>query len=473
MMRKRTGRCAVRQTESAEHARYTLTMLDQVQRYPFLSLSLVAHAALLGVLYVGVVRVEMEQQRIQRAREQPWVEAGKRLTERARLEQRVHDMARIESLLEKGEAAHEQDDVQFSAQPRTPEELLKQANELSRKIDEIERDARAKELAKLLHIPKQKALEKVAKESKPEPAAHAEPGKPVDAAVKIEQLEAKARDALARRGRQLEQQDGVRVTASGSYSGGAVRPGGPGGQGGSGGPGSLNLGNLSVSSVLRVIDAAINSGGPGRGIEGNIVAGNHDDVDHTVVRIPEVPAGATVKGTGRIIGPGGPYADRVYVNRWYLIGPFDRKHGDAWLSRDPPEQAVVLDAAYRGKDSRLLKWEYVDSASYPLVPPQPAEEAVYYGYTELMVDKAQDLTIWVGARDDAQLWLNDRLVWRGRNVAKYGFYREVHDPHNTHGRDYNFSEGKRVVHFRQGRNKLFFKLSNGSGSLFFSLVLTK
>jgi hypothetical protein len=58
-------------------------------------------------------------------------------------------------------------------------------------------------------------------------------------------------------------------------------------------------------------------------------------------------------------------------------------------------------------------------------------------------------------------------------VAKGRFYREVHDTDNIHGRDYNFSEGKRVVHFRQGRNKLFFKLSNGVGSLFFSLVLTK
>jgi hypothetical protein len=453
-------------------------MLAQVRRHPFLSLSLVAHAALLGVLYVCVVRVERDQQRIQRAREQPWVDAGKRLTERARLEKRVHDMARIESLLEKGAAADKDDDVQFSTRSKPPEELLKEARELSRRIDEIERDARAKELAKLLHIPKQKALEKLAKESKPEPAARAEPGKPVDAAVKIEQLEAKARDALARRGRQLEQQqDGVRVTASGSYGSGAARQGGQGGHVGGGSPGPGSLGAVSMSSVLRVIDAVIGSGpdGPGRGIQGNIVAGNHDDVDHTLVRIPEVPAGATVKGTGRIIGPGGPYADRVYVNRWYLIGPFERKHGDAWLSDapDPPEQAVVLDAAYRGKDGRLLRWEYVDSANYPLIPPQPAEEAVYYGYTELRMDREQDLTIWVGAHDDAQLWLNDRLVWRGRRVAKAGFFREVQDKNNTHGRDYNFSEGKRVVHFRQGRNKLFFKLSNGMGPLFFSLVLTK
>jgi hypothetical protein len=443
-----------------------------VRRYPFLSLSLVAHAALLGVLYMVVVRVEKDQQRIQRSREQPSVEAGERLMERARLEKRVHDMARIKSQLESG-AADKDDDVQFSAQPRTPEELLKEARELSRKIDEIERDARAEQLAKLLHIPKQKALEKVAQARKPEEPAGAEPVKPVDAAAKIEQLEAKARDALARRGRQLaQQQDGVRVAARELHSGSAARQGAPGRQLGSGRPGSGSPGGMSISSVFRTIDAFMHSDRAGRGIEGNIVAGNHDDVDQTIVRIPEVSAGARVKGTGRIIGPGGPYADRVYVNRWYLIGPFDRKHGDAWLTPDPPEQAVVLDAAYRGKDGRLLKWEYVDSANYPLVPPRPAEEAVYYGYTELMVDKEQDLTIWVGARDDAQLWLNDKLVWRGRNVAKGPFYREVNDTNNTHGRDYNFSEGKRVVHLRQGRNKLFFKLSNGVGSLFFSLVLT-
>jgi hypothetical protein len=415
-------------------------MLDQVRRYPFLSLSLVAHAALLGVLYVGVYRVELDQQRIQRSREQPWVEAGKRLMERARLEKRVHDMARIKSQLESG-TADKDDDVQFSAQPRTPEELLKEARELSRKIDEIERDARAERLAKLLHIPKQKALEKVAQTRKPEEPAGAESVKPVGAAAKIEQLEAKARDALERRGRQREQQqDGTRVAASESRSGSAARQGGPDRQVSSAPPGSGSSGDVSMSAVLRTIDAFINSDRAGRGIEGNIVAGNHDDVNQTIVRIPEVPAGAKVKGTGRIIGPGGPYADRVYVNRWYLIGPFDRKHGDAWLSPDPPEQA---------------------------------EEAVYYGYTELMVDKEQDLTIWVGANDDAQLWLNDRLVWRGRNVAKASFYREVNDTDNNHGRDYNFSEGKRVVHFRQGRNKLFFKLSNGLGSLFFSLVLTK
>jgi hypothetical protein len=194
-----------------------------------------------------------------------------------------------------------------------------------------------------------------------------------------------------------------------------------------------------------------------------------------VARIPTVDAATMVKGTGRMIGPGGTYANRVWVNRWYLIGPFDGRHGDGLFAnyRHPPEQGVVLDAAYRGKGGRLVKWDYVDMARYPLEPPVHAEDAVYYGYTELMLDAEQDLTIWVGADDDAQLWLNDRLVWKGGNADKDSFFGQVYETRNTYVRDYNLSEGRRVVHFRKGRNKLFFKLSNGPTRIFFSLVLTK
>jgi hypothetical protein len=176
-----------------------------------------------------------------------------------------------------------------------------------------------------------------------------------------------------------------------------------------------------------------------------------------------------------MIGPGGTYANRVWVNRWYLIGPFDGRHGEGLFAnyRHPPEQGVVLDAAYRGKGGRLVTWDYVDMARYPLIPPVPAEDAVYYGYTELMLDAEQDLTIWVGADDDAQLWLNDRLVWKGGNVDKDSFFGQIYETRNSYVRDYNLNEGRRVVHFRKGRNKLFFKLSNGPTRLFFSLVLTK
>jgi hypothetical protein len=455
-----------------------------LRRHPFIYLSLVLHAVPLVALYhLGSQRIEVAQ----RERQQRQVESGARLTAQARLEKRVHDMERIKSLLEQSAAAHppenKEDEVQFSAQPKAPEELLKQAKDLARKIDEIERDTKAEQLAKLLDIPKEKALEQVAEKAKAEEPPAAQPQTPAEAAAQIEQLEAKARVALEERRHQLEQQNGVQVAAD--AAGGAQRGAGDGKGNGKGdgagsgnglsgqGQGNGNTGGVGRTTLDRIA-AFRNPDMPDRATQAYI-GGAGTMFGGGVARIPTVDAATMVKGAGRMIGPGGTYANRVWVNRWYLIGPFDGRHGAGLFAnyRHPPEQGVVLDASYRGKGGRLVKWDYVDMARYPLEPPVHAEDAVYYGYTELMLDAEQDLTIWVGADDDAQLWLNDRLVWRGGNVDKDSFFGQVYETRNTFVRDYNLNEGKRVVHFRKGRNKLFFKLSNGPTRIFFSLVLTK
>ncbi len=459
-----------------------------IRRHPFIVLSLVLHAVPLVALYhLGSQRIELAQ----RERQQRQVESGARLTAQARLEKRVHDMERIKSLLEESAAAHpvenKEDEVQFSAQPKAPEELLKQAKDLSRKIDEIERDTKAEQLAKLLDIPKEKALEQVAEKAKAEEPPAAEPQTPAEAAAQIEQLEAKARVALEERRHQLEQQQkGVQVAADaaqrgakgGNSSGKGDGKGNGKGDGAGTGLSGQGLGNGNTGGVGRTtldrIAAFRNPDLPDRATQAYI-RGSGTIFGGGAAHIPTVDAATMVKGTGRMIGAGGTYANRVWVNRWYLIGPFDGRHGAGLFAnyRHPPEQGVVLDAAYRGKGGRLVKWDYVDMARYPLEPPVHAEDAVYYGYTELMLDAAQDLTIWVGADDDVQLWLNDRLVWEGGNVNKDSFFGRVYETRNTFVRDYNLNEGKRVVHFRKGRNKLFFKLSNGPNRIFLSLVLTK
>jgi hypothetical protein len=448
--------------------------LAPIRRHPFLVASLVLHAVPLAVLVqLGSQRIELAQ----RDRQQRLVESGARLTAQARLEKRVHDMERIKSLLEqsagKQTAGNKEDEVQFSAQPKAPDDLLKQARELSRKIDDIERDTKAERLAQLLGIPKEKALKQVADTPKPKAPPATPPKDAAAAAAQIEQLEAKARAALEERRRQLEQQqNGVQVATDGA--------GGAGGAGGADSADSADAARMGRGGVgggwkmLDRIDAFANPDLPDRVTKaymrrsGPIFGGG-------VGSIPAVDGATMVKGSGRMIGPGGTYANRVWVNRWYLIGPFDGRHGAGLFANyhHPPEQGVVLDAAYRGKGGRLVKWEYVDMARYPLVPPVAAEDAVYYGYTELMLDADQDLTIWVGADDDAQLWLNDRLVWEGGNVNKEWFFGQIYETRNTYVPDYNLSEGKRVVHFRKGRNKLFFKLSNGPTRVFFSLVVTK
>jgi hypothetical protein len=192
-------------------------------------------------------------------------------------------------------------------------------------------------------------------------------------------------------------------------------------------------------------------------------------------QIPPVDATSLVRGRGRMLGAGGEYANRVYLNSWYIIGPFPGRHeGDLFDNPSyPPEQAVLLDAVYYGKDKRLLKWRYVTAQSYPLIPPDLVEDSVYYGYTEVSVDRACDLTAWIGADDDVQIYLNDRMVWEGGNVNKQSYFDAIFDPSSAYLRDYNRTEGKRVLHFNKGRNKIFFKLSNGPNSAFLSMVLTR
>jgi len=202
--------------------------------------------------------------------------------------------------------------------------------------------------------------------------------------------------------------------------------------------------------------------------------GGSDFFDHGLGQIPPVDPAGMVPGRGRMIGSGGEYANRLYLNSWYLIGPFPGRHEGGLFDNPsyPPEKAVLLDAVYLGKDKRLLKWRYVNSQNYPLVPPDMVEDSVYYGYTEVTLDQARDLTAWIGADDDVQIYLNDRLVWRGGNVNKQSYFDAIFAAGSTHLRDYNRTEGKRVLHFNKGRNKIFFKLSNGPNSAFLSMVLT-
>ncbi|WP_296953025.1 hypothetical protein [uncultured Massilia sp.] len=465
-------------------------ILAHVARHPFVYLSLALHTvvmvALQGVHVAGNARVE-------RARQQHLVEAGQRLTEQARLEKRVQDMARIKALLEESAAAGPARRAQAGAQddaarPRpgheTPGKLLETATALARAIDGIERDIKAARLATLLAIPKEKALERLAQASPPPETARPAPRDAADAAARIAGLEARARAALEQRRRELERQrDGTPVTAGPARPAG-MRPSedgslapGDAALGAATGQGPATQGKTSGVALLSVLERITDFSHPDlpeQPTKAYAASGQYGLFDGGKGRIPAVGAGAVAKGSGGVIGPGGPYASRVFVDRWYLIGPFEGRHGAGLFAngRHPPEQAVVLDAAYRGKDGRLLRWEYVDAARYPLVPPVAEEDAVYYGYTELMMDEDRDLTIWVGADDDARLWLNDRLVWGGGNVDKGWFFGQAYDTWNTHVRDYNLSEGRRTVRFRKGRNKLFFKLSNGPTRVFFSLVLT-
>jgi hypothetical protein len=277
---------------------------------------------------------------------------------------------------------------------------------------------------------------------------------PEKAAGEVAALEAKARTTLARRQQRLEARaNGVPVEGSES------------GEKGAGGSASVRA---EIAEFIGAGRSTQETTGSGRYASHNFFDGGNSE-------IPPVDATSLVPGRGRMLGAGGEYANRLYLNSWYVIGPFPGRHGYDLFDNPsyPPEKAVLLDAVYFGKDKRLLEWRYVTAQEYPFYPPDMAEDSIYYGYTEVFVDQACDLTAWIGVDDDVQIFLNDQMVWKGGNVNKRSYFDAIFNTDNTYLRDYNRTEGKRVLHFNKGRNSVFFKMSNGPNKAFLSMVLTR
>lgn len=504
-----------------------LARVPGLRRHAFVLVSLAAHALLVASLYYfGAYQVEQAL-----ARER--VSAGAVLARQSSNEKRVLDMEKIKDLLDQslaggppreGAGAVDEPDFRATSLPKPPERLLAQARELSASIAEIEKELKAAELARIEKIPKEKARERLdapppgatppagaapppgtaplagatpppgamppAGATPPPgtapPGTAAPPGAtPEQLAAEIQQLETKARAALAQRRQDLERRrNGVTVKrdqrSTSQASDDSAQPGaGMAGVGAGDEQGdddrTGSAPGINDDDLAQRMAAFINRDVMPTGAARNYRRSGEAIFNPGTGHIPPVDARTMIKGAGRVLGRGGEFSNRVYVNSWYVIGPFEGKHGSGLFSnyRYPPEQGVILDAAYVGKGNRLLKWRYVHADSYPLVPPDPDEDAVYYGYTELMMDRDQELTMWIGADDDAQIWLNDVQVWEGGNINKRSFWPALYDIPNTHARDFNMTEGKRKVRFRKGRNKIFFKMANGPTRLFFSLVLTK
>ena len=455
----------------------------QVRRRPYLSLSVAAHGALLALLYYfGSYRLELREQEAE-------VSSSLQATHQASAAKRLQDLQTIKQLLEKSaDRADAESSPATAPPPQTPEETVAQARELSREIDALDRDIQAKELAELVGAAKPSSPAGSAPAALPQapvaPMTAASAGTQAAvtaemAASEVAALEEKARATLARRLQRLQAKaNGVQVEGDkpGSPGKGAGHEGaGSGGQAAGANPAARPRrdGTPDTSVQAEIADFIGEGDRLGQAERSQGYSGS-DFFDHGSTQIPAVDTAGMVLGRGRMLGAGGEYANRVYLNSWYLIGPFPGRHEAGLFDNPsyPPEKAVLLDAVYFGKDKRLLRWRYVTAQSYPLVPPDMVEDSVFYGYTEVFVDQARDLTAWIGADDDVQVYLNDRLVWKGGNVNKQSYFNAIFDSGNPHLSDYNRTEGQRVLHFEKGRNRIFFKLSNGPNSAFLSFVLT-
>lgn len=158
----------------------------------------------------------------------------------------------------------------------------------------------------------------------------------------------------------------------------------------------------------------------------------------------------------------------LYVNTWYMIGPWESFGRNDFAIVHPPEISVDFDAVYtdgqRGKGieevdahpTRIvgrevyldgtLRWKFMQSESLHNVVPVTTGHSTYYAYTELFFDEATTMLVAIGTDDSGRVWINDEDVWQDTGTSWYNI-----DEHITYFK------------FRQGWNKVLIRLENGGG----------
>lgn len=178
---------------------------------------------------------------------------------------------------------------------------------------------------------------------------------------------------------------------------------------------------------------------------------------------------------GRKIDSASPSTGWLFVDSWYIIGPFDNARRENIEKKFPPETVVDLNATYLGKDSQPIRWEFYQSHEARVEPPfdhykphlkrsdhdldlevRGLEYIIYYAYTELHFEQACDLWVAVGSDDYSKIWIEDQLIWSSGKQLK----------------SWQADEGFRKIHFKQGLNRVLCRVENGWHGTQFSLVLS-
>jgi hypothetical protein len=186
--------------------------------------------------------------------------------------------------------------------------------------------------------------------------------------------------------------------------------------------------------------------------------------------------GLVLPGPGRRLAAEGTSPKWMYVDSWYIIGPFDNTDRRNIDTLFPPQQVVNLDATYPGKNGISVKWEFQQSGK-PDVQPwfntygaatwNPALSAhdnymnavqyvIYFAYTELWFEKDCDLWVAFGSDDFGKVWVENQLVWESSKQLKA----------------WHINESVRRIHFKKGRNRVLFRVENANNITEFSMVLS-
>jgi hypothetical protein len=446
------------------------------RRHPWLAASMLVHALLGAALYTaGPVRVQLKRDDGVRTQ----VNDSLQQTARREMQRQLRTMEEIREALEQSAGgAPARDRSAGSGTPEKAQDPAARARELADAIEAVQQKIRAAEMARLLRIPEQEALKRVQAEEARRPKPPLPKGQPPEAVVA--RLSAQAKAALAqRRGQMLAQQQGVKLNAAGSDglpSQGPTGNANRSAKNGGGISGGAAQDSAAIGGRLDALTKGLGMGNPlalsGSSLDMSGEAFSDRRSYAGFLAPPPVDADTVRAGAGRRLGAGGPYANRIVLDTWYVIGPF-AAHGRGSIDAVyPPERGLDLDAVYYGRNDEPVRWNWQQDAGYPFVPRPRAENAVYYAYTEVMVEQDTDMWMAIGADDDSKLWFNDRLVWISSTGDDKPWYRTPFYALDTELATRNLTEGQRKLHFHKGRNTILLKLYNGMNLMFFSVVLS-
>ena len=212
------------------------------------------------------------------------------------------------------------------------------------------------------------------------------------------------------------------------------------------------------------------------GKEGSLeVAGETGKMKGETSGPPELKGGDLALLPGNVMhvasdAHGGIPAKWMYVNSWYVIGPFPNPNRANLRRKFAPESVQDLDATYVGKDGRVLRWQFMQANNFDqlnpwggkmnnaaeVVPDTKEEYAIYYAYTEVFMDRECDRWVAIGSDDRSDVWLNDMPIWGSSNKLKA----------------WTLAEDFRRVHFKKGRNRILARVENGHWNFGWSVCIS-
>jgi hypothetical protein len=261
-------------------------------------------------------------------------------------------------------------------------------------------------------------------------------------------------------------------------SGGAGGGSGGGGGGGGGGAGSGMGGAGGGSGGGSGGGTGIGAGAPlpgGGGLSGEAPDEAVLGAGPGKTELANAAAQPLRVGPGRTIAASGPSAEWIFIDSWYILGPFDNTDRANIDRKFPPETVVDLNAVYPGKNDIPIRWEFYQSPTADVVPPLDGwysvlqkqlglkgeinrtvlQYIIYYAYSELNFEQECDLWVAVGSDDFSKVWINDQLIWSSGKQSK----------------KWRIDEGMRKVHFKKGVNRILYRIENGKDRTDFSFVI--